>query len=698
MKKSKHTSSFKRSKGFSFSDLVSKSKKKTTKKKLETESSHKNQIEPKQEKDQDQGQDQQGLDSLDLFLQELDNQENVKEKEKEKKKEKEKEGNNINDNQPNTNQTQQINNEILNKKELSKMRDEIKESFQDIIPKNSKTKICIPMDQTPQLKLPPVDHSSINYLPIVKNIYQEPEEFKEMSQNEIKKKQKSLNVFYSYPNKRTIRHHCPIDSFHQISCSSTLIESLKSLNIISPTAIQRTAIPCALSGHDVLAISETGSGKTLSFLLPLIQHIKSQKEIPARTKKNSSVGVNAVILSPTRELATQTYTLLNRIGRKENIFPVLVIGGEDKYKQKKQLMKSKVVVATPGRLIVLVKSKVLHLRDCSFCVIDEVDKMFDFGFEPQIRSITGQIRPDRQTLLFCATIRKKVEKLAQDILTNPIRINIGRIGRRNDKIKQNVHVFKQDNGKLNWVCQNISTLIDFGKIVIFVNNGDQSEDLAIKLNDIGIRAGAIHGGLHQTDRSLMIKAFKKQKISVLVGTDLISRGIDDPDIRVVINYEVPNDFDTFINRIGRTGRFKSEGIAHTLLLDNQHNFAVKLLKFLNTNQITDELLKVCLKNKKFKYNNPRLIEKLKKKNSNSFPKKTFIQELQSIKNQNNYKRESNTKKSDTGFPLKRRRGKQGLGYESTGFNFGDSKRSSNFVINGTLSSRFKKSNSGQSKK
>lgn len=301
-------------------------------------------------------------------------------------------------------------------------------------------------------------------------------------------------------------------------------------------------------------------------------------------------GPIGIILAPTRELATQIHSEANKFAKVYNIRIAAVYGGAGKYEMQKALQEwPEIVVATPGRFIELLRLKASNLNNCTMLVLDEADRMFEMGFHYQMRSIVNNIRPDRQTLLFSATMKKKVETFAHEILHNPIRIVVGTIGQANTDIRQVVEVVADPKSKWQWLSQNLDEFVADGKVLIFVSTIIDTEDVCKELNrhfmqrQLDIQIDSIHGDKDQSERTSIIKKFsRKDGTSVLVATDVASRGLDIKDIRTVINYTLPKNIETYVHRIGRTGRMGVDGVtpgtAYTLLTPTDTSFAVDLVR------------------------------------------------------------------------------------------------------------------------
>jgi ATP-dependent RNA helicase DDX42 len=260
--------------------------------------------------------------------------------------------------------------------------------------------------------LPPIDHSEIDYIDFEKNFYTVHEEITNLTQTQIDELRQKLGIKVTGP----LPPH-PVSSFAHFGFDEALMKAVRKSEYTQPTPIQAQAVPVALNGRDIIGIAKTGSGKTAAFIWPMLVHIMDQKEL------QPGDGPIGLILAPTRELSQQIYTEAKKFGKVYNIQVVCCYGGGSKWEQSKALEGgAEIVVATPGRMIDLVKMKATNLQRVTFLVLDEADRMFDMGFEPQVRSICDHVRPDRQTLLFSATFKKKIERLVRDVLIDPIRI------------------------------------------------------------------------------------------------------------------------------------------------------------------------------------------------------------------------------------------------------------------------------------
>ncbi|CAL8096293.1 unnamed protein product [Calicophoron daubneyi] len=404
--------------------------------------------------------------------------------------------------------------------------------------------------------LPPIDHSMINYAPFAKNFYVEHEEISRLDEAGVNALREKLGLRVSGPS--PLR---PVCSFAHFGFDDRLMEAIRKAGYIKPTPIQAQAVPLAMAGRDIIGIGKTGSGKTAAFLWPLIIHVMDQPPLKLGD------GPIAVICAPTRELAQQIYTEAKKLTKVYNLTVVCAYGGGSLWEQQKACEAGcEILICTPGRCIDLVKKKSTNLRRVTYLVFDEADKMFNLGFEPQVRSIANHVRPDRQTLLFSATFKRRLEGLARDILTDPVRIVEGHLGEANEDITQIVEVFDKLEQKWDWLTRNLVRLTTEGSVLIFVTRKAHSEEVARKLKMRDFKVLLIHGDMHQSERTSVIQSFKHQEAPILVATDVASRGLDIPSIHNVVNYEVARDIDTHVHRVGRTGRAGAKGMAYTLFV------------------------------------------------------------------------------------------------------------------------------------
>lgn len=358
----------------------------------------------------------------------------------------------------------------------------------------------------------------------------------------------------------------PITNFDEAGVPDYVMKEVQRQKYTNPTAIQAQGWPIALSGLDMVGIAQTGSGKTLGYLLPAIIHVNNQPYL------EHGDGPIVLVLAPTRELAQQIQEVAADFGKSSKIKNTCVFGGAPKGPQIRDLENGcEIVIATPGRLIDILEMGKTNLRRCTYLVLDEADRMLDMGFEPQIRKIIEQIRPDRQCLMWSATWPKEVCRLAEDFLTDYVHINIGATSlHANHNILQIVDVCEehQKEQKLARLLEEIGCE-PHNKILIFTETKRKADDLTRLMRREGFPAMCIHGDKQQKERDWVLNEFKHGNTAILVATDVAARGLDVDDVKFVINYDYPNNSEDYIHRIGRTGRRNRTGTAYTLF--TQHN-------------------------------------------------------------------------------------------------------------------------------
>ncbi|KAG7290213.1 ATP-dependent RNA helicase dbp2 [Staphylotrichum longicolle] len=354
----------------------------------------------------------------------------------------------------------------------------------------------------------------------------------------------------------------PVETFDEAGFPRYVMDEVKAQGFPAPTAIQSQGWPMALSGRDVVGIAETGSGKTLTYCLPAIVHINAQPLLAPGD------GPIVLVLAPTRELAVQIQQEITKFGKSSRIRNTCVYGGVPKGPQIRDLQRGvEVCIATPGRLIDMLESGKTNLRRVTYLVLDEADRMLDMGFEPQIRKIIGQIRPDRQTCMWSATWPKEVRALASDFQTDFIQVNIGSMDlAANHRITQIVEVVSESE-KRDKMIKHLEKVMEDkdaqNKILIFTGTKRVADEITRFLRQDGWPALSIHGDKQQNERDWVLDQFKTGKSPIMVATDVASRGIDVRNITHVLNYDYPNNSEDYIHRIGRTGRAGAKGTAIT---------------------------------------------------------------------------------------------------------------------------------------
>jgi len=348
-----------------------------------------------------------------------------------------------------------------------------------------------------------------------------------------------------------------MNHFSELPLNPTLQGNLARHGFQVPTPVQAQAIPPALAGRDVVATAQTGTGKTLAFLLPILESLTARPD-PAGKKPHA---VQALVLSPTRELAIQIEETFARIAHGTAIRAAVVVGGLNENTQIQALRRgAQVVIATPGRLQDFLDRKLVSLAKVRVAVLDEADRMLDMGFLPAIREILDTTPAARQTLLFSATIEKSVAGLVNSYVSNPVRVAIGEISRPVDQVDLYLYEVEQ-TGKLALLTRMIAD--EPGTFLVFARTKHGADRLALRLKLAGISAACIHGDRTQSQRNKALAGFKDGAYRVLVATDVAARGIHVEAIGHVVNYDLPQAPEDFIHRVGRTGRAGARGVAWT---------------------------------------------------------------------------------------------------------------------------------------
>ncbi|GLD94599.1 hypothetical protein PINS_up003210 [Pythium insidiosum] len=423
-----------------------------------------------------------------------------------------------------------------------------------------------------------VDHSQIDYAPFQKKFYVVPSEIKTLTEEEVQALRDELEIKVRGKN-------CPrpLKKWTQCGFSVRLLQLIEKHGYNEPFAIQRQALPAIMSGRDVIGIAKTGSGKTLAFLLPMFRHILHQ---PPLKEGEGPIGL---IMAPARELAQQIYLEAKKFAKGLGMRATAVYGGSSVSEQIGNLKRgSDIVICTPGRMIDILcmsAGKMVSLKRVTYVVLDEADRMFDMGFEPQITKIMLNIRPDRQTLLFSATFPKAVETLARKVLKKPIEITVGARSTASGDITQYVEV-REDRDKFMRLLQLLGLWYEKGNILVFVNTQQACDQLFQDLMKAGYPALSLHGGKDQVDRDFTIDDFKRKVRTLMVATSVAGRGLDVKDLVLVINYHCPNHLEDYVHRVGRTGRAGRKGTAYTFISPDEEAYSVDLVKALeNAKQV-----------------------------------------------------------------------------------------------------------------
>jgi len=346
-------------------------------------------------------------------------------------------------------------------------------------------------------------------------------------------------------------------TFGGLLIAPKILDIISKLGYKTPTSIQHKAIPPAIEGKDIIGIAQTGTGKTLAFGIPLVQQILS-----------AGRGKGLIIL-PTRELAIQVEETIQKIGREFGIKTVVLIGGSPIRPQINAIRNNpQVIIGTPGRIIDHIEQRTLNLNDVSILVLDEADRMFDMGFAPQINKILQTVPKNRQTMLFSATMPEGIIKIASNHMKFPVRVEIARTGTTAKNVDQELFFVKKDQKlpllrKLVQECN--------GSVLVFIRVKHGARKICTSLKSVGVSATEIHSNRSLNQRKEALEGFKLGRYRVLVATDIASRGIDVKNIELVVNFDLPENSEDYVHRIGRTGRAGMSGKAISFVLPDQRN-------------------------------------------------------------------------------------------------------------------------------
>ena len=347
--------------------------------------------------------------------------------------------------------------------------------------------------------------------------------------------------------------------FSEMPISTYMKERLAAAKFISPPPVQAATIPQALEGKDVLATAQTGTGKTLAFLIPVIEKLL----------KNQTPGIAALVLVPTRELAMQVLDQFNALRGKQLLPAALVVGGLAEAGQLQVIRKgARVVVATPGRLEDYLDRRLFHFNALQMLILDEADRMLDMGFLPAIRRIVSILPKERQTMCFSATMEGDMARVVKDYMRNAVRLSFGSTSKPAENVR--MQTFEVALDRKQEMLQRLLAK-ETGKCLVFARTKRGTERIADSLNRKGFSAAMIHGDRSQSQRNSALAGFQQGRFRVLVATDLASRGIHVQDIAHVINYDLPEVAENFIHRVGRTGRNGRHGVASTLFVKEQRS-------------------------------------------------------------------------------------------------------------------------------
>lgn len=424
--------------------------------------------------------------------------------------------------------------------------------------------------------IPTINYAKLNLEPFRKNFYAEPAELAEMTEAELADLRLELDGIKvsgtDVPK--------PVLKWSQLGLNAQSLDVIKKLGYEKPTAIQSQAIPAIMSGRDVIGVAKTGSGKTIAFLLPMFRHIRDQKPL------ESTDGPVGLIMTPTRELATQIHRECKPFLKAMGLRAVCAYGGAPIKDQIADLKRgAEIIVCTPGRMIDLLAAnsgRVTNLKRVTYVVLDEADRMFDMGFEPQVMKIFANIRPNRQTIMFSATMPRIMDALAKKTLQSPVEITVGGRSVVAPEITQIVEV-REEKDKFIRLLELLGELYDKdedARTLIFVDRQEKADDLLKDLMRKGYPCMSIHGGKDQIDRDSTIDDFKAGVIPVMIATSVAARGLDVKQLKLVVNYDAPNHLEDYVHRAGRTGRAGNKGTAVTFITEDQEQYSVGIAKAL----------------------------------------------------------------------------------------------------------------------
>ncbi|KAG5648687.1 hypothetical protein DXG03_000033 [Asterophora parasitica] len=427
-----------------------------------------------------------------------------------------------------------------------------------------------------------VDHDRVKYEPFRKEFYIPPPDIAVMTDEEADLLRLELDGIKI----RGVECPRPVTKWSHYGLPANCLDVIKRLNYTAPTSIQAQAIPAVMSGRDVIGVAKTGSGKTIAFLLPLFRHIKDQSPL------DQMEGPIAIVMTPTRELAVQIHRECKPFLKVMNLRAVCAYGGSPIKDQIAELKKgAEIIVCTPGRMIDLLTAnsgRVTNLKRVTYVVLDEADRMFDMGFEPQVMKIINNIRPDRQTVLFSATFPKQMDSLARKILRKPLEITVGGRSVVAAEIEQIVEVRTEDT-KFNRLLEILGQMYNEDpecRTLVFVDRQEAADNLFRELMRKGYLCMSLHGGKDQVDRDSTIADFKSGVVPIVIATSVAARGLDVKQLKLVVNYDAPNHMEDYVHRAGRTGRAGNKGTCVTFITPEQERYSVDIYRALKASNAT----------------------------------------------------------------------------------------------------------------
>ncbi|QIG89095.1 DEAD/DEAH box helicase [Chryseobacterium sp. POL2] len=414
-------------------------------------------------------------------------------------------------------------------------------------------------------------------------------------------------------------------NFTDLQLIEPIVKSIHELGYTNPTPIQQKAIPEVLKGRDVLGCAQTGTGKTAAFAIPMLQNL-------SHPKYKNNKKIKALILTPTRELAIQIEENFKEYGKRLPLKSLVIFGGVKQGAQEAAIRKGvDILIATPGRLLDFINQRIINLQDLEVFVLDEADRMLDMGFVHDVKRIIKLIPQKRQTLFFSATMPKEISALANSILQNPVKVEVTPVSSTADTIQQSVFLVEKDD-KLELLIHVLQNQ-KIDQLLVFSRTKHGADKIARRLHKANISAEAIHGNKSQNARQNALNNFKSKKTRVLVATDIAARGIDIDELKYVLNFELSDVSETYVHRIGRTGRAGNDGTSFSFV------DGLDLVNLRNTEKLIGKKIPI---NRDHPYHTDNLIEQKRDSNNkaaaNTRPSKT--QEKEKVAKKNYYKKSS----------------------------------------------------------
>ena len=364
--------------------------------------------------------------------------------------------------------------------------------------------------------------------------------------------------------------------FKDLNLSSNLLDALELVGYSSPTPIQEQSIPPILEGKDIFGCAQTGTGKTAAFALPMLQLLEPTEFVKGKRK------IRGLVLAPTRELAIQIHESFKDYGKYSKLRTCVIFGGVSQHKQVNQLNAGvDILIATTGRLLDLMGQGYISIANVEHFVLDEADRMLDMGFIHDIKRILPKLPQKKQSIFFSATVSPEIKKLAGTILHDPVSVQVTPVSSTVEIIDQSVY-YAEKPEKVALLKQVVKSL-DIEHAIVFSRTKHGADRIARNLNKVGVKAEAIHGNKSQNNRQRVLEAFKNREINILVATDIAARGIDVDNLSHVINYDLPEVAETYVHRIGRTGRAGASGVAISFCAQDEKGYLKNILKMINKN-------------------------------------------------------------------------------------------------------------------